>query len=178
MNIFIGEKTFVANLLVAISICFGLSACSSIPASSVASSNQQAMLPSGEHIDIADQSKVRSQLLQQLAEWQGVPHRDGGLSKRGGDCSGFVYLTFADEFGIRLPRTTARQVQQGVVVAQQDLIPGDLVFFKTGIKQRHVGIYVGKNQFIHTSSSRGVMSSRLDNPYWQDAYWHSRRVVR
>jgi len=125
-----------------------------------------------------DPAQVRSRLLQQLIEWQGVPHRDGGLSKSGVDCSGFVYLTFAEEFGVRLPRTTARQVQQGIVVAQQDLIAGDLVFFQTGIKQRHVGIYVGNNQFIHTSSSRGVMSSRLDNPYWQDAYWHSRRVVR
>jgi len=125
-----------------------------------------------------DPAQVRSRLLQQLIEWQGVPRRYVGLSKSGVDCSGFVYLTFAEEFGVRLPRTTARQVQQGIVVAQQDLIAGDLVFFQTGIKQRHVGIYVGNNQFIHTSSSRGVMSSRLDNPYWQDAYWHSRRVVR
>jgi cell wall-associated NlpC family hydrolase len=127
--------------------------------------------------DGANHSQVRSQLLQQLAEWKGVPHRDGGLSKQGVDCSGFVYLTFADEFGIRIPRTTQSQVLKGVVVEQSDLIPGDLVFFQTGIKQRHVGIYVGDNQFIHTSSSRGVMTSRLDNPYWQDAYWHSRRLV-
>ena len=45
------------------------------------------------------------------------------------------------------------------------------------VPQRHIGIYVGKKQFIHTSSSRGVMLSRLDNPYWQSAYWHSRRIA-
>ena len=163
---------FVSKVFVTVSICLGLSACSSIP-----SSNQKPLYTSSKSIVMQDPAQVRSKLLQQLIEWQGVPHRDGGLSKSGVDCSGFVYLTFAEEFGIRLPRTTARQVQQGIVVDQNKLHPGDLVFFNTGIKQRHVGIYVGKNEFIHTSSSRGVMSSRLDNPYWQGAYWHSRRVT-
>lgn len=158
---------------------FYLTACSSIPNSrpeTVVSKDKSGMA-SQDKLEMADHSQVRSQLLKQLSEWKGVPYRYGGLSKSGVDCSGFIYLTFAEEFGIRIPRTTQAQVLNGIVVEQADLIPGDLVFFQTGIKQRHVGIYIGKNQFIHTSSSRGVMTSRLDNPYWQDAYWHSRRVV-
>ena len=139
-----------------------LSACSSVPA--------------GDRIDMADHAQVRSQLLDQLSEWEGVPYRYGGLTKGGIDCSGFIYLTFAEEFGIRLPRTTQSQALKGKVIEQEDLRPGDLVFFQTGYNQRHIGIYVGKKQFIHTSSSRGVMLSRLDNPYWQSAYWHARRV--
>lgn len=139
-----------------------LSACSSVPA--------------GDRIDMADHAQVRSQLLEQLSEWEGVPYRYGGLTKGGIDCSGFIYLTFAEEFGIRLPRTTQSQALKGKVIEQEDLRPGDLVFFQTGYNQRHIGIYVGKKQFIHTSSSRGVMLSRLDNPYWQSAYWHARRV--
>jgi cell wall-associated NlpC family hydrolase len=164
-----------------------LVACSSIPDSrpetmvskNVVSKTAVAKdgMSSGDNIDMANHAQVRSQLLKQLSEWKGVPYRYGGLSKSGVDCSGFIYLTFAEEFGIRIPRTTQSQMLNGIVVEQSDLIPGDLVFFQTGYKQRHVGIYVGKNQFIHTSSSRGVMSSRLDNPYWQDAYWHSRRMV-
>ena len=133
-------------------------------------------VPQGDRIDMADHAQVRSQLLEQLSEWEGVPYRYGGLTKGGIDCSGFIYLTFAEEFGIRLPRTTQSQALKGKVIEQEDLQPGDLVFFQTGYNQRHIGIYVGKKQFIHTSSSRGVMLSRLDNPYWQSAYWHARRV--
>ncbi|MEH6450286.1 MAG: NlpC/P60 family protein [Oleispira sp.] len=157
---------------------FYLSACSSIPKSSpetVVSSS--AITPAGDRIDMANHAQVRNQLLEQLSEWQGVPYRYGGLSKKGVDCSGFIYLTFAEEFGIRIPRTTKSQVLKGTVIEQSDLLPGDLVFFNTGYNQRHIGIYVGKKQFIHASSSRGVMLSRLDNPYWQSAYWHSRRVT-
>lgn len=131
---------------------------------------------SGERVDMSDPEQVRQQLLGQLSEWKGVPYRFGGMSKQGVDCSGFVYLAFANEFDIRLPRTTNHQVTQGVIVDKADLVPGDLVFFNTSYKDRHVGIYVGDDQFIHASSSRGVMMSSLDNPYWQNAYWHSRRV--
>jgi cell wall-associated NlpC family hydrolase len=66
--------------------------------------------------------------------------------------------------------------EAGGLIEQSDLLPGDLVFFLTGYNQRDIGIYVGKKQFIHTSSSHGVMLSRLDNPYRQSAYWYSRRI--
>jgi probable lipoprotein NlpC len=158
-------------------IGFYLAACSSIPHSSpetMVSAN--AMTASGDLVDMTDHAQVRRQLLQQLSEWQGVPYRYGGLTKQGVDCSGFIYLTFAEEFGIRIPRTTQYQALKGKVIEQFNLLPGDLVFFLTGYNQRHIGIYVGKKQFIHSSSSRGVMLSRLDNPYWQSAYWHSRRI--
>ncbi|MFT6449126.1 MAG: lipoprotein Spr/probable lipoprotein NlpC [Oleispira sp.] len=156
---------------------FYLAACSSVP-----SSRPETMLPvaesaTGAAVDMGNHALVRRQLLAQLSEWKGVPYQFGGLTKQGVDCSGFIYLTFAEEFGIRIPRTTKSQVLKGQVIDQADLVPGDLVFFMTGYNQRHIGIYVGKKQFIHTSSSRGVMLSRLDNPYWQSAYWHARRIA-
>jgi cell wall-associated NlpC family hydrolase len=170
-------STLMNRLLLLVLMGFYLAACSSIPHSSpetMVSAN--AMTASGDLVDMTDHAQVRRQLLQQLSEWQGVPYRYGGLTKQGVDCSGFIYLTFAEEFGIRIPRTTQYQALKGKVIEQFDLLPGDLVFFLTGYNQRHIGIYVGKKQFIHTSSSRGVMLSRLDNPYWQSAYWHSRRI--
>ncbi|MFT4764549.1 MAG: putative lipoprotein NlpC [Oleispira sp.] len=170
-------KCIVMRLTLIVFWGFYLAACSSVP-----SSRPETMLPAnamtstGDVVDMSNHAQVRSQLLEQLSEWEGVPYRYGGLTKQGVDCSGFIYLTFAEEFGIRLPRTTQSQALKGEVIEQSDLLPGDLVFFNTGYKQRHIGIYVGKKQFIHTSSSRGVMLSRLDNPYWQSAYWHSRRI--
>lgn len=160
------------KLLFSVVVALWLVGCSSVPVS-----RPETVVVSSDVVDMADHAEVRAQLLKQLKEWQGVPYRYGGLTKAGVDCSGFIYLTFAEEFGIRLPRTTQSQALKGEVIEQSDLLPGDLVFFITGYDQRHIGIYVGKKQFIHTSSSRGVMLSRLDNPYWQDAYWHSRRVA-
>ena len=129
------------------------------------------------HFSDENQYRIISRLYSRLDEWQGVPHRDGGMSKKGVDCSGFTYLTFRDLFDVQLPRTTSQLSHSGSPVNKGQLQPGDLVFFKIGIAGRHVGIYVEKQKFIHASKSKGVMMSRLDNPYWQKHYWQARRVA-
>ncbi|TKG10403.1 C40 family peptidase, partial [Vibrio lentus] len=75
-----------------------------------------------------------------------------------------------------LPRTTKDQSQQGKEIAYEQAISGDLVFFKTSPKVRHVGVYLGNKQFLHASTSKGVIISRLDNPYWASKFWHFRRI--
>ena len=119
-------------------------------------------------------------LKQQHKTWKGVKYRMGGMSKKGIDCSGFVYRTFKDKMLVNLPRTTTLQSQVGYEINKSELRPGDLVFFKTGLifKDNHVGVYMGRNRFLHASTSRGVMISKLSNPYWKDAYWHSRRIIK
>ncbi|MCP4128671.1 MAG: glycoside hydrolase [Gammaproteobacteria bacterium] len=119
---------------------------------------------------------VKRALYAQLREWRSVPNRIGGLSKSGVDCSGFAYLTYRSYFGIELPRSTRQQAGIGSEISKGELRPGDLVFFKTGVVQRHVGMYTDGGKFIHASTSRGVMESRLDNPYWIRNYWKSVRV--
>ncbi|MFB9254845.1 NlpC/P60 family protein [Vibrio agarivorans] len=110
-------------------------------------------------------------------EWHGVPYQLGGNSKRGVDCSAFVQIAFEELYRAKLPRTTQEQSQIGNKIAYGQASEGDLVFFKTGYKTRHVGIYLGGNQFLHASTSRGVIISRLDNPYWADKFWHFRNVM-
>lgn len=119
---------------------------------------------------------VVKQLYGHYNQWRGVRYREGGMSRQGVDCSGFVYLAYRKQFSRRIPRTTALLMKSGRQVDSNQLRPGDLVFFKTGWKTRHVGIYLEKGKFMHASSSRGVMISRLDNPYWSDAYWMARRL--
>ncbi|WP_406667687.1 NlpC/P60 family protein [Gallaecimonas sp. GXIMD1310] len=121
-------------------------------------------------------SPIQQALVAQYRQWQGVPYRLGGTSKTGIDCSAFTRQTFKQRFSITLPRTTAAQVRLGKPVAQQHLRPGDLVFFKTGRRSRHVGIYQGNGLFLHASTSVGVTVSALDNPYWQAHYWTARRI--
>jgi len=108
-------------------------------------------------------------------EWRGVKYREGGMSKKGVDCSGFVHLAYKQKLNKIIPRSTELLSEAGKQISSKNLRPGDMVFFKTGWKVRHVGIYVGKGEFIHASSSRGVTKSKLNTPYWTDAYWMSRR---
>jgi probable lipoprotein NlpC len=119
---------------------------------------------------------VQNKLIAQYHSWKGTPHRWGGMSKQGIDCSGLVQLTFQQKFALILPRTTAEQVKMGQRIRRSELRPGDLVFFKTGMNVRHVGMMVDSMKFLHASSSRGVLLSRMDNLYWQSHYWQSRRI--
>jgi len=131
--------------------------------------------PSG---NLADSVAVVAELNDQLSEWHGTPYRYGGLGRGGIDCSGFVFRTFRDRFGVVLPRSTAAQTKIGTKVSRKELLPGDLVFFKTGAGENglHVGIYDSGDEFIHASTSRGVIRSSLDNDYWRKAYWQARRI--
>ena len=119
---------------------------------------------------------VKQTLYAQYNEWKMVKYRAGGLSKGGVDCSGFVYLTFDARLGIKLPRSTDEQVNAGATIAVRDLAPGDLVFFKTGKNVRHVGIYLEEGKFLHASTEKGVMISKLDDEYWARTYWKSVRI--
>ncbi|PKM37595.1 MAG: glycoside hydrolase [Gammaproteobacteria bacterium HGW-Gammaproteobacteria-10] len=123
------------------------------------------------------EAAIRQALYGHYREWASIPYQYGGLSKSGIDCSGFVYLTFAQKLGVHLPRTSDRQAQTGRLITQQQLRTGDLVFFNTGPQQHHVGIYIEQRRFLHVSTIKGVAISSLDNQYWSDRYWKSVRVL-
>lgn len=99
----------------------------------------------------------------------------GGNNLHGIDCSGFVQQLYRDIFGRLIPRTTALQVKSGSPVEKSRLCPGDLVFFRPPYKVRHVGIYLGRGEFAHASTSKGVMISNLTEDYWNRCYWTARR---
>ena len=167
------------SLGIALIIIIGFAGCSSTGLPSPTATTPAKAGPYPVQVGLSD-SEIKTRLVRQLGSWQGVPYRYGGLDKRGVDCSGFIYLTFRDSLGITLPRSTRLLADIGEKVSKKRLTPGDLVFFKTTNqgKTRHVGIYVGAGEFIHASTSRGVMRSKLSNPYWKSNYWKARRVIR
>jgi cell wall-associated NlpC family hydrolase len=120
--------------------------------------------------------EIKQALYEQFKEWKSVKYKYGGLSKKGIDCSGFVYITYRSKFGIKLPRSTKLQLKSGQRITKSKLRPGDLVIFKTGLLARHVGLYIGERQFLHASTSKGVTISRLDDNYWTRKYWKSIRI--
>lgn len=123
-----------------------------------------------------DNRRIKSELYAQYHSWKNVGYRHGGMSRNGVDCSGFVHLTFRDRFGISLPRKTSQIAKEGVQIMQRDLIPGDLVFFKTGTFTQHVGMYLENGKFLHASTSQGVTISSLESKYWKRCFWQARRV--
>lgn len=109
----------------------------------------------------------------------GVPYKSAGATPNGFDCSGFTYYVFT-QVGKNLPRTSASQYTVGTTVSKSNLQPGDLVFFektmnKSGIT--HVGIYVGSNEFISATSSKGIKIDSLSSTYWGPKYVGAKRVL-
>ncbi|TQE91443.1 C40 family peptidase [Ureibacillus terrenus] len=123
------------------------------------------------------EAATTQQLITTAKQYIGVPYLWGGTTAKGFDCSGYVQRVFAD-LGIELNRTSAAQYTQGVPVSRQNLQIGDLVFFNTsGSGVSHVGIYIGNNEFINSSSSKGVSIASLDSSYWNSRYVGARRIA-
>ncbi len=109
----------------------------------------------------------------------GKPYVSGDTGKRGYDCSGLTYSIYLNLLGIKLNRSSKDQAKNGIEVKKEDLIPGDLVFFRTSGKSiGHVGIYIGDGDMIHASSGRKqVMISPLDETYYKTRYVTARRII-
>ena len=122
--------------------------------------------------------KEEKELMSFIKDWYGAPHKMGGTTKSGVDCSGFVIVAYREVFKKSFKGRRAEDIfDELAIVKWENLQFGDLVFFKVkGRRIDHVGIYVGDGDFVHTSSSRGVMISALNNPYWSKRYFNAGRA--
>lgn len=122
-------------------------------------------------------SPTASAIISTAKKYIGVPYLWGGTTPSGFDCSGFVQFVFKAH-GISLNRTCETQYKHGTYVSKSNLQPGDLVFFQNTYKAgiSHVGIYIGNGQFIHASSSKGVVISNLSSSYYVSHYYGARRI--
>ncbi|HKU45765.1 MAG TPA: C40 family peptidase [Burkholderiales bacterium] len=122
-------------------------------------------------------SELGGQAASHALKMVGKPYRFGGSSPAGFDCSGLVLYSYK-QAGRALPHNTDKQRSISRSIKVAELRPGDLLFFnQEGKKYGHVGIYVGKGQFVHApSSGKSVRSDRLDNPYWKKHLSEARRI--
>ncbi|QFZ53963.1 NlpC/P60 family protein [Oceanihabitans sp. IOP_32] len=116
-------------------------------------------------------------------KFEGVRYRYGGTTRKGMDCSGLINTAFKSE-GISLPRTTKDLAITGDWIDLKQVKKGDLLFFatrKNSRKVNHIGIVtysqVGRVEFIHASTSKGVIISDLSERYWYFAFVQARRVL-
>jgi cell wall-associated NlpC family hydrolase len=108
---------------------------------------------------------------------RGTPYVNGGNDPSGFDCSGFVQWVFA-QHGTGLPREVRDQYRAGRKVDEDELKPGDLVFFETVAKgASHVGIAIGNGEFVHAPSSQGVVRvEKFTAGYWAKRWVGARRI--
>lgn len=101
-----------------------------------------------------------------IDQWMGTPYRFGGLDHDGIDCSGLSFLLQQQVYGINIPRTTGQQVQIIKRKYEEELQEGDLLFFDyDGKKFSHVGVYLQNGYYLHASSTKGVIITKLHDPY-------------
>ena len=100
----------------------------------------------------------------------GTPYKFGGDDERGIDCSAFIQKVFPN-----LPRTANEQMHVGNDVPVNDMSqwqPGDRIYFDMNARLKpgdadHTGIYLGNNEFIQASSSKGVVKTPINDYYRQ-----------
>lgn len=109
--------------------------------------------------------------------WIGTRYRSGGNGAEGFDCSGFVNRIYRT-FGVELSgRSSPSYWTQGEAVDEQDLQPGDLVFFSDHTRRiGHVGIYLENGTFVHASVQSGVIVSAIEERYYRRRYKGARRI--
>lgn len=111
----------------------------------------------------------------------GTPYKYGGNTPETGfDCSGLVRYVLGLSSTVTLPRTSADMFRMGgKEVALDQLVPGDLIFFKVKSKRiNHVAVYIGENRFVHAPSTGGfVRVDVLGKNYWQRYITGAKRVI-
>ena len=132
---------------------------------------------------IEDLEEETLSIIGHALQFLGTKYKYGGTTTEGMDCSGLVYTSFLNH-NIPLPRSSRDMAQIGDQLDLDEVQLGDLLFFKTDRRKKainHVGLVVQLDEdqifFIHSSTSRGVIISRLDENYWWENFVMARRIL-
>ena len=111
----------------------------------------------------------------------GTPYRYAGHSPKGMDCSGFVSRNGADVLKLQMPRRSDAIAEYAKRITDEEIQPGDLLFFNTAGGISHVGIYIGAGKFIHSASDgprTGVIISSIQESYWKKTYRFAGSIMK
>ncbi|KDN54791.1 C40 family peptidase [Flavobacterium seoulense] len=129
-------------------------------------------------------NKLAEQIIESASKNLGAPYKYAGTTKAGFDCSGLVFTTFS-QHDIKLPRSSADQAKVGIDLGKNisKAKKGDLIFFRTSNRNKinHVGIITkakdNEVEFIHSSTSRGVIISSIKESYYERTFAQLSRII-
>lgn len=137
----------------------------------------------GSAAAVAAERRPAEEIIALARQFMGVPYVWGGTTPLGFDCSGFTQFAFRLN-GYTIPRDADQQYEVGTAIErQEDLRPGDLVFFETYAPgPSHVGIYIGDGQYINARRPGvSIDSFRPDSPQYNASlaarYIGARRII-
>ena len=111
---------------------------------------------------------TEASIVEKALELKGIPYSWGGTSVKAMDCSGFTKTVFL-KHGIVLKRDASQQAKTGIPVdissGYDHLRPGDLLFFGKE-RVRHVAIYLGNKEFIHSAGFVHISSLDPAQPHY------------
>lgn len=139
---------------------------------------------------IAALNPSEENLIKTSKSLMGLPYLWGGTSPKGVDCSGYTKTIYFLN-GIIIPRDASQQAHTGKPVDStrnfENLIPGDLLFFgraatdSTSERVVHVGMWIGNNQFIHSSGNVHISTFDSTSTDFDEAnynrYLRSKRIL-
>lgn len=168
------EKKETADFIVS-----KLRSCENISAGLVDELNAAEAVLSETDLDIS--GEMLGELINFAFDFLGVNYKYGGMDPQQGiDCSFFMQTVYKS-LGTVLPRTSRLQFKIGKKIERDELVPGDLVFFKKylkGSRIHHVGMYIGNDEFIHASyGAKKVTISSLNEQYYKKRFVGARRPL-
>jgi cell wall-associated NlpC family hydrolase len=137
------------------------------------------LLPIIPHVPQAEASSVGEKMVAEAALLLGIPYKLGGTSPEVGfDASGFVQYVHKQQ-GIDIPRTVSSQESGGTFIPKEDLLLGDVVFFKnTSGNPSFSSIYIGNSRVIAaTPSTDGVAIRTIDSGWERSNYLGAKRYI-
>lgn len=180
----VSRKIFALFIMALVMASFSVPAVAQLPVKKPGTIKEQianSTLFNGDKLD-----KDILDILDYASKFKGTRYLLGATGPNRFDCSGFTSYVFS-KFGYRLQRTSREQVNDGKVIAKNELKPGDLVFFNGrragGSRIGHVGIVTsadnenGTFEFIHASCSKGVTVSKSTEAYFDKRYVKACRVL-
>ncbi|MFY9440619.1 MAG: LysM peptidoglycan-binding domain-containing C40 family peptidase [Tepidanaerobacteraceae bacterium] len=112
-----------------------------------------------------EEKDLATQIIDFAKTFIGTPYKSAGSSPGGFACSGFTSYVYK-QFDIDLPRVAQDQYHFGKAVSSEEAKAGDLVAFAHNGYIHHVGIYMGNGEFIHSSSTEGIVITKTSDIYW------------